>query len=474
MKRVGHLYEQTAIWQNLVDAEYTATKRKVRNHSVKAYAANRWQNLVSLQRMILDGTIRTGEYEHEQRISGQNKLRDIAKLRFYPNHIWHKVLVDVITPRVDKALIRNTYASRVGYGQTRAALHIKEYLRKHEDYAQWYAQGDFVKYYDNIKHSDMRENLFHIIKDQRFINAFMEPFERFSDTGVGIPLGINPSQIAGNVNRMFFDRFATEEVKCKGYTSYLDDFVFFGRTKGEVKAKMKRLMHYAKEHGYKLHEPKIRRVSEGLDTMGYVFYTGGNMYWRKSDKVRWLRRRHGVTNPKRLREIDSAAWGMIKWGNRHCKELFKRYIKKDMGIKLNQSTIKRTEKVDKNGVPYIDLPKVNMGMLLNNPITIKRWVTGLETRQGSNRYCLAVNFAGGDYKLIVNSIDIKALVDDMERSHVTQFKTVFYDKGGLKYSFRNDETEILEVWGLPVELRGGIAVYSDNGEVVDYNVKPIR
>lgn len=480
MKRVGCLYEQTAIWENLKEAEETCCKRRMSNHGVRMHLKKRIRNLVDIQQHILNRTIRTGEYKHEQRVSGQNKLRDIAKLKFHPNHIWHKVLVDVVSCRAEKALINNTYASRVGYGQTRAALHIKTYLQKHKDEALWYAQGDFVKYYNNIHHEHIREQLSRMVKDKEFIDAFIEPFEKFSDTGKSIPLGINPSQTSGNFVRMPFDRFATEIVKCKGYTSYLDDFVFFGRTKGEVKAKMRRLVKFAKEYGYELHTPKIRKVSEGLNTMGYIFYTGGNMFWRRKDKARWLKRRSDVTNPVRMRSIDSAAWGMLKWGNHDCRLLFriktgrkykfsKNRYKVEMGIKLSSSGIRRTERTDAYGRPFIDQPKINMSMLLGNSCEIVRWVKGIKTSQGDNRYGLEVSYMGGAYKLIVNSCDIKTLIDDMEAAHVTRFKTVFYDKGGLHYSYREDNTEILEVSGRRIEEREGKAVFADTGELVNFN-----
>ena len=477
MKRVGYIYEQTAIWENLVEAEATSCKRRLSKHGVKRHIKNRWRNMTEIQRRILDRTIHTGEYRHEQRISGQDKLRDIAKLKFHPSHIWHKVMVDVLSRRVDKALIRNTFASRVGYGQTRAALRIKSYLQKHKDEAVWYAQGDFVKYYDNIHHEHIRRQLEHLCKDKEFVDAFIEPFTKFSTNGKSIPLGINPSQTAGNLVRMPFDRFACDVVKCKGYTSYLDDFVFFGRTKGEVRAKMNRLVKFAREYGYELHSPKIRRVSEGLSTMGYVFYDGGNMYWRRSDKRRWLKRRSKVTNPLRLRSIDSAAWGMLKWGNRDCKLLFRiktgrkyKYsnhkYKINMGIQLSKAGIRRTERTDANGRPFIDKPKISMSMVLGKPVEVIRWVKGIKTSQGENRYGLEIAFMGGVYKLIVNSCDIKTLIDDMELANITRFKTVFYDKGGLHYSYHEESTEVLEVNNRRIEERDGIAVYCDSGEKV--------
>lgn len=323
-KRVGHIYEQLSLWNNLVACEHACCDRKTSNYGVQMHIKNRWHNLVELQQMIINETIRTDEYEHEQRKSGQDKLRDIAKLKFHPNHIWHRDLVYVGNRRVDRSLINNTFASRVGYGQIKAALYIRDYISKHPNETIWYGQGDFVKYYQSIIHQHIRRGLERRFKDKRYINAFVEPFEKFSSDGKNIPLGINPSQTAGNIVRSPFDRYATEVVKCKGYMSYLDDFVFFGATKGEVKRKMKQLYAYAeKVMGYKLHEPKIRRLSEGLDTMGYVFYPEGSMYWRKSNKVKWLKHRARVTNPKRKKELDAAAWGMLKWGNKHCRRLYK-------------------------------------------------------------------------------------------------------------------------------------------------------
>ena len=480
MKRVGYLYEQTAMWDNLVNAEATCCRGSMYNCGVQKHIKNRWHNMVSLQKMILDRTIRTGEYKHEQKVSGQDKLREIGKLKFHPNHIWHKVLVDVMTRRVEKALISNTYASRVGYGQTRAAIHIKNYMQKHKYEIRWYGQGDFMKYYYNIRHEHIRQRLQRMFKDEEFINAFIEPFTKFSSDGKSIPLGINPSQVAGNLIRMPFDRFATEIVKCNGYTSYLDDFVFFGKTKGEVTAKMKRLVKFAKDYGYDLHTPKIRPISSGLDIMGYIFYEGGDMFWRRKNKNKWLRRRSKVSNPVRLREIDAAAWGMLKWGNRDCKLLFRaktgrkyRYAKNnyhvDMGVLLNKAGIKRTERTDSNGKPFIDRPKISMAMILGKPVEVTRWVKGIKTSQGENRYGIELSFMGDYYKLIVNSCSIKTLIDDMDAAGVTRFKTIFNDKGGFHYSCQEEATEILEIKGRKIEERDGIAVYADSKEKVIFN-----
>lgn len=477
MKRIGHVYEQMAVWENIVEAEAVSTKRKSSNFGVKRHKAMRWHNLCEIQQIILEGRMRTAEYQHEQRVSGQDKMRDIAKLHFHPSHIQHQLLTLTADRRIDRSLIRHTYASRKGYGQTAAALRIRDYLRKHRGEDIWYAQGDVCKYYENIPHDLLRQKMNRLFKDARFVDAFIEPFERFSDTGKSIPLGIRPSQQGGNLALSGLDRFAVEEVHCDGYTRYLDDFLFFGDTKGEVKRKMKRLQAYVEQLGFKLHTPKIHRVSEGLDMLGYVYYnTRNDMFWRKSDKRRWLKRRARVTNKRRIRELDDAAWGMLKWGNSHCKRLFHlktgdmRNFKTDrqMAVKFNDTGIKIEERKDANGVKFIDFPPVTMAVLKDKPIRICDWAKGITTKHGKGRYALNIIFAGEHYKLIVNAGEIKTFVDSLERNNVTLAETVFYDGGNKTFCVDYTKTTIIEVDGREIEERDGKTYFKGTEEEISF------
>lgn len=470
-----------AQWDNIVEAENISTKRKMRNPGVRRHIASRMRNLCEIQQNILQGRMRTDEYMHEQRVSGQDKVRDIAKLYFHPSHIQHQLLTMAAERRIDRTLIRHTYASRKGYGQIACALQIKRNLRKYRGTERWYAQGDICKYYDSIKHCHIRQDLNRLFKDKKFVGAFVEPFERFAPDGKGIPLGIRPSQSTGNLVLSPFDHFMQEDVKADDYVRYLDDFMFTGATKGEVKRKMKRAAKYLEQLGFKLHVPKIHRISEGVDMMGFVYYGVRNdMWWRKSDKKRWLRRCKHVTNPRRKRELDDAAWGMLKWGNTHCKRLWcmktgrelpkKSYKRKNngMGVKFGNSGIKQTERVDANGVPFFEAPRISMQMLLNKVIETDKWVSGVKTSQGEGRYAVRVLFMGDTYKLIANAVDIKTFFADMTRNHVTRLRTAFIDNGNMHYGVDFSRTEILEVDGRKVTEKDGVAVFEDTGEAVQF------
>lgn len=459
-KRQGYVYDRTWQWDTLKEADRVSTRRK-KNYGVRKHAKQWLKDLVEVQDLIVSRRVRTDEYRH-MRLRYGKKERDISKLDFHPNHEWHQSLVLASHDRIERALIPHTYASRIGYGQTAGALQVKRWLRENAGECLWYAQGDICHYYANIRHTLLRKNMEHLFKDKEFIDAYMEPFERFAPEGKGIPLGIRPSQDCGNIALMTFDRFMKEEARAHLYIRYLDDFVIFGKTKGEVKRKMKRAVAFLKTLGFEAHEPKIRPISEGLDFLGFVYYGGGDMFWRKSDKVRWLRRRARVTNRRRLREIDAAAWGMVKWGNRHCKRLFKM----ETGIDLSDLGIKMPDRKDKNGKRIIDSPKITTAVILGKEIEVVDWVKDVQTSYGAGRYAVGIVFFGSKNKLIVNSPGMKQLIDAFETAHVTSFKTVVIDKGGSHFEF--SRVRILTIDHRQVAKTGdGKLIYTDTNEAVD-------
>jgi hypothetical protein len=451
-------------WGNLKEAERVSVKRKLSNYGVKLHLLRRIGNLVEIQQSMIDGSIHTSTYKHEYRISGQGKLRDIAKIDFHPSHIYHQSLVLAAEPRVETSFFRHSYASRKGYGQCKAALTTIGWIKEHRDETAWYAKGDIKKYYEHIPHSLLRDNLSRLVKDKRFISAFMEPFEAYSENGTGIPLGIRPSQLAGNLALNRFDRFVKEVLRVKYYIRYLDDFVIFGRTKGEVKLNMKRAEKYLQDIGFETHVPNVNRTENGLDFLGYI-HTRRGMFWRKSNKTAFLKRLSRVTNIRRRREIMSAAWGMLKHGNKHCI----RFAKMN-GINFKKMNIRRSAMTDANGNKIIDATTISMRVILNQPVTIHEWVSGVKTSHGEGRMALRIVFNNNMYKLIVNAAPIKTLIAELERLGVTRFETVFIERGANKYDIDESRTNILAINGKDVEENvDGNIVFSDSKQKIEFN-----
>lgn len=455
MKREGYIYDKTHDWDNLKEAEASAVKGKMDRYYVKDHLSNRIANLCEIQKGLVDQTIRTDEYKHKEMVSHQGKVRKISTLNFHPNHIYHQSLVMAGRDRAEKHLIYDTYASRDRKGQIAGAQRVQKWIREHPDETVWYGQGDIRKYYQNITHDLLRRSLESIYKDKRYIDAMMEPIERFGNKGM--PLGIRPSQIMGNLVLSSFDHWAKEVMGVKFYIRYMDDYVVLGKTKGEVKRFMREADKMLTGLGFETHPPKIHRLSVGLSYLGYMIYPKGELYWRKRNKVTWLKRRSRVTNKKRLMEIDAAAWGMLKHGNKHCKRLYTNMAGVDIkrfGIKMDNSIS------SKDGKKYFDVPRIGASVILNDVIDILDWEKDICTSQGSGRWVLLIKFHEKEYRLIINSIRIKNFIEKLEEHRITSFRTVMVDRSGNKhYDLDYDRTIVLAVNGENVEEENGEITY---------------
>mgnify|MGYP000979484656 CR=1 FL=1 len=457
MKREGYTYDKTWKWNNLIEAEQASTKRKTKRHDVQKHIKHRIRNLCYIQQALIDKTIETGEYKHMKKISGQNKMRDIAKLRFHPSHIYHQALVVAGEKRIEKNLIYDTYASRKGKGQIAGALRVKQFLKEYPEETIWYGQGDIRKFYDSVTHPLLEKSLTRVFKDKAYISASMEPVHKFSQKG--LPLGIRPSQMDGNLILSGFDHWAKEVMRMRFYIRYMDDFVVLCKTKGEVKRFMRASEKKLNEMQFITHVPKVHKIEKGLYFLGFGFHPGGEMFLKRTNKSAWLKRRSKVTNPKRLQEIDAAAWGMLKHGNKHCKRLYRM----TKGVDLKKIGIVPKTEMMADGKKFFDVPRITASVVLNNEVDVLDWEKDVETSQGKGRWVLLIRFFDKKYRLIINSMRIKKFISMLEENKVTAFHSMLIDRTGNKhYDFDFDRTKILGISGHEVSE-------DSNGELVYQN-----
>lgn len=459
MKRRGYVYDRMTEWNLVKIAEMTAVKNKPRNYGVKLHAAHWLKNLIEIHNNVINQRMQTSEYQHQRLVSGQKKLRDISKLDFHPSHIQHQLLVLATQRKVEKSLIHDTYASRQRFGQHRCAKRVNDFVQKYKDEYKWYLQIDIRKYYEHIPHAAIRKELERRYKDKAYIDAYLEPIEKFAPKGIGIPLGIRPSQIFGNLALDSLDRYVKNDLRIKCYTRYLDDMLFLLPTKADCWKVWNKVKHFIENLGFTLHEPKVHRIKRGIDYMGYVTYPKKGQFIRTSNVQEWLKRRHGITNKRRLREVDSAFWGLMIHGNKHCKRLYTM----NGGIDFASLGIQKAESVDKNGKSIIDVPQVSMSVVINRDIEINQVVEGVETKHGADRMALRISLMGAENKLIVNSPNIKSFIGQCWQKGVTRLAICFIDRGGKRYDIDYQRVRVLEVHNRRVTTNAeGKAVYAGN------------
>ncbi|OIP08706.1 MAG: hypothetical protein AUJ96_05840 [Armatimonadetes bacterium CG2_30_66_41] len=123
----------------------------------------------------------------------------------------------------------------------------------------------------------------------------------------GLPIGNLTSQFFANAYLNPFDHFVKEELGCRFYIRYCDDFVIFGSDKRALAALVPELADRLSALRLRLHERKcqVRRVDEGVDFLGDRIWPTHRRLRRES-VLRFKRRRRHLRDARRAGQTDLA------------------------------------------------------------------------------------------------------------------------------------------------------------------------
>jgi hypothetical protein len=116
MKRIGNLFNRIISYENLVRADKKARLGKTKRYGVKKFDRNPYENLVRLQKALIEDTYRTSEYCVYTIIADRgNKEREIYRLPYYPDRIVHHAIMNVIEPYLVNRFTADTFNCLIGY-----------------------------------------------------------------------------------------------------------------------------------------------------------------------------------------------------------------------------------------------------------------------------------------------------------------------------------------------------------------------
>lgn len=173
----------------------------------------------------------------------------------------HLVAREYLLPLLEKTLIDTNVATRKGSGSSYAMKMAKRYIRQmmsRNPGRKIYAlKIDISKYFYTIDHKILFDKLRKRIKDgdvieilrrivdetnRPYINKVIDGFNKYFHTdiphyekGKGLSIGAMTSQFLAIYYLNDLDHYIKEELKCKYYIRYMDDFVIFGYDKEELK-----------------------------------------------------------------------------------------------------------------------------------------------------------------------------------------------------------------------------------------------
>lgn len=225
MKRIGHLHEKlldkTYIKQTVEKASKHKTKRKL----VKKVLANIDYYVDMIHTMISKNEI-VLEKTHTKVIVERGKTRTITISPFYPNQILDYLVVEILKPIIKKSM----YEYCIGNVDKRGIMFGKKIMERKIKTYKYFMKLDIRHFYQNVKPKLLLKQLETKIKDKQFISFVEQVIDKNE-----LPIGCYYSQWLSNFYLCSFDHFIKEQTKIPFYIRYVDDMVFSGNNKKELK-----------------------------------------------------------------------------------------------------------------------------------------------------------------------------------------------------------------------------------------------
>ena len=260
----------------LFEAHRKARKGKRNRNDVVRFEMDLGLELMRLQEELRKGYYRPKAYDTF--IIHDPKERTIHTLKYRDRVVQHTLCDNVIEPCMERHLIYDNAASRIGKGTHFAMGRLEQFLRSH--YRHHGTKGfilkyDIRKYYDSMDHeilSRLFEEAFPDKRIQNLIRLFIDSYH--IEPGKGIPLGNQTSSWFALYYLDGLDRLIKEKYRIKYYSRYMDDGILIHEDRDYLKECLMGMKGYV-EQKRKINfneKTQIMPLSQGVDYLGFHFY----------------------------------------------------------------------------------------------------------------------------------------------------------------------------------------------------------
>ena len=269
-------YEKICDFQNLYKAHTIARRSKRTTREVIEFEMNLAENLTTISESLKNGTYKMSDYYSF--MVHDPKDRIIHALHYRDRVVQHCICDEVLAPTLDKKLIYDNSACRIGKGTHFAMKRLSGFM--HDFYNKHGTNGYFLKcdirkFFDNIDHGTLKEKLHKVFTDERLLSLLYQIIDSFEKSGEkGLPLGNQTSQWFAIYYLDSFDRLIKEKMQIKYYTRYMDDCVLLYHDKEYLKQCLETMRDYiCNELHLELNKKtEIFPIKNGVDYLGWHFY----------------------------------------------------------------------------------------------------------------------------------------------------------------------------------------------------------
>ena len=432
MRREGYIIEEITGYSNMsesFDKVLRGTKRK-RCRQGRELLAHREEVIEELSARIAAGTYTVKDFR-ERTIKESGKLRRIQILTMKDRIAVHAVM-NVVDKHLKKRFIRTTSASIKNRGMHDLMAYIRRDMEEDPEGTRYCYKFDIRKFYESVGQDFVKYCVRRVFKDKKLI-AILDGFIGMMPEGLS--MGLRSSQGLGNLLlSVFLDHYLKDEFGICHYYRYCDDGVVLGKSKAElwnvrdaVHDRMEQIALDVKA------DERVFPVEEGIDFLGYVIYPD-HVRLRKRIKQKFARQMHEVKSRKRRRELVASFYGMAKHAD--CIRLFNKLTGKDMKSFKDLKVAYKPEDGKKRFPGVV----VSIRELVNLPIVVTDYETGIKTEQGEDRCIVAIEQNGEPKKFFTNSEEMKNILSQIREMpdgfpFETTIRTETFGKGRTKYVF---------------------------------------
>lgn len=302
MKTHNHLFSSVCSFENLLEASRKARKGKRSKTDVARFEIELEKELLQLRQELLSHRFRPGRYKEFYVHEPKRRLISAAP---YRDRVVHHALCNIIEPIFETVFIFDSYANRKGKGTHKAILRYQQFCR----HVNYLLKCDIRKFFPSIDHSILKEQvrrkiscpdtlwLIDAIIDgsnpQEQVLDYFEGDTLFSPTERrrGLPIGNLTSQFLANVYLNPLDYHIKEQLRCRHYLRYVDDFVLFTNDKTELRRWKSDIESFLQSLRLHLHpnKTKVFQAREGVEFLGHRIFPSHRLL--KKANVNAFRRR---------------------------------------------------------------------------------------------------------------------------------------------------------------------------------------
>lgn len=284
MRPLRGAFERLTSFQALWEASRRARRGKRRSPSTARFEHHVEPELLRLQAELRSGAFRFGGYrsftvQHPQ----QREIRAAP----YRDRVVHHAVCGELEPLVERHLIYDTYACRVGKGTHRALDRLQHFLRG----GSWVVKVDVRKYFFTIDHEILLRQMRRLYRDPRLDDLLVSlvggydagpeyafgpnlAFEADRCRPRGLPIGNLTSQLFANHYLNPVDRFVKESLGVRRYVRYMDDLVLVAPDRATARDWLEEVGGALEELRLTPHPRKsqIHPVRNGVRFLGFRVY----------------------------------------------------------------------------------------------------------------------------------------------------------------------------------------------------------